>query len=346
MTQNGYFLLADISGFTAYLTKVELEHAHEILVELLEYLASQTRPVLMFEKFAGDAVFAYAPEEKMVRGESLLEMLETTYGGFRDRLLSMSRRITCTCAACSHVTELDLKFLVHYGEYIIQQFGGHRELIGAAPLFVQKREWKEPIAQSTNWQGYAVFTETSLAHLGIHPDELHGNEFLFHSYRLFGFDLDDPYQAAKAMERHGVSIEEADATFELCLPISPIVLWAWLNEPQKRNQWYPSILKWSPHYRPGGRMMVGGINHCNHGVGNVVEEILDWRPYDYYSVKMEAKPGKLKLRMTIQLEPRSEGISCVHGRLWIETPRFLARPIASMTAHFLAKRMLRIADLT
>jgi hypothetical protein len=32
-TQHGYLVIADISGFTFYLSTVELEHAHEILPE-------------------------------------------------------------------------------------------------------------------------------------------------------------------------------------------------------------------------------------------------------------------------------------------------------------------------
>ncbi len=35
-TQYGYLVLADISGYTSYLAGVELDHAHEILTDLLE----------------------------------------------------------------------------------------------------------------------------------------------------------------------------------------------------------------------------------------------------------------------------------------------------------------------
>jgi len=35
-TQHGYLVLADISGYTSYLAGTELEHAHEVLTELLE----------------------------------------------------------------------------------------------------------------------------------------------------------------------------------------------------------------------------------------------------------------------------------------------------------------------
>lgn len=34
-TEHGYLILADISGYTSYLAQVELEHAQEILTDLL-----------------------------------------------------------------------------------------------------------------------------------------------------------------------------------------------------------------------------------------------------------------------------------------------------------------------
>jgi len=40
-TQHGYLLLADISGYTSYLSKVELDHAHEILTDLLESIVNR-----------------------------------------------------------------------------------------------------------------------------------------------------------------------------------------------------------------------------------------------------------------------------------------------------------------
>ena len=41
--QHGYLVLADISGYTAYLAGVELDHAHEILSDLLETIVEVYR---------------------------------------------------------------------------------------------------------------------------------------------------------------------------------------------------------------------------------------------------------------------------------------------------------------
>ena len=42
-TQHGYLIIADISGYTSFVAKTELERSQEILSELLEFLVSRFR---------------------------------------------------------------------------------------------------------------------------------------------------------------------------------------------------------------------------------------------------------------------------------------------------------------
>ena len=46
-TRQGYLLLADISGYTAFLTGTELEHAHGIINELTSLIRDQLTPASM-----------------------------------------------------------------------------------------------------------------------------------------------------------------------------------------------------------------------------------------------------------------------------------------------------------
>jgi len=78
-TEHGYLVLADISGYTSFLAKVELEHAHEILTDLLEVLLGQFKSLLTISKLEGDAVFANLNEQQLPRSEALLELIENTY---------------------------------------------------------------------------------------------------------------------------------------------------------------------------------------------------------------------------------------------------------------------------
>ncbi|HXK34623.1 MAG TPA: hypothetical protein VNM91_11510, partial [Dehalococcoidia bacterium] len=65
----GYLLLADISGYTAFLAGTELEHAHAIIRELTKLIRSRLAPPMTFVKLEGDAIFCYAPANAFKDGE-------------------------------------------------------------------------------------------------------------------------------------------------------------------------------------------------------------------------------------------------------------------------------------
>src|SRR5258706_155861 len=115
MIQKGHFVLADISGYTAFLTQLELEHSLEILDHLLKILVEQFKAPFIISKLEGDAIFAYAPEGSFMRGQTLTEAVEQIYFAFRLARDNLHR--TCPCQACTLASKLDLKLLVHYGEY-------------------------------------------------------------------------------------------------------------------------------------------------------------------------------------------------------------------------------------
>ena len=51
------FLIADISGYTGYLVDVELEHAQDILADLVGAVVNALRPDFRLAKLEGDAAF-------------------------------------------------------------------------------------------------------------------------------------------------------------------------------------------------------------------------------------------------------------------------------------------------
>src|SRR5512133_1274581 len=130
-TKRGTLILADISGYSSFVARSELEHAHDILSELLELILKHITTTFTLSKLEGDAIFAYAPEEKLTRGETLLELIESTYAAFKDQQEAIHRRTTCQCNACRNIPSLDLKFMAHYGDYIVQTIGGYREMVGS-----------------------------------------------------------------------------------------------------------------------------------------------------------------------------------------------------------------------
>jgi hypothetical protein len=309
-TQHGYLVLADISGFTSYVAGTELEHANEILTELLELIVARFTPTLTLSKLEGDAVFAYAPESRFSRGEALVELIEATYIAFRDLVENMRRRTTCQCNACRAIPTLDLKFLTHHGDYIIQNVAGIKEMVGSDVNLIH-RLLKNHVSEATGWRAYALFTEKGLQHIALPPDGMHvQGEAYEHlgEVKTYSVDLRKRYQELTETRRVVVEPGEADVKITHDFNAPPPVIWDWINDPIKRSQWGP-VGHWSASLRPGGRTGTGARNHCAHGKqGGRIENILDWRPFDYVTLQAyEADSPQIVMTQTIQLEPTQGG---------------------------------------
>jgi len=334
--ERGYLILADISGYNAFITGTEFDHAQEIIHDLLEYLVNQLRPILTLVQIEGDAVFAYTPANKLLRGETLFELIENTYFAFKSQLTSIKRHHICDCAACQNVNTLDLKFFVHFGEYIEQSIEDHHGLLGFAPMVVRNREWKEPVARSAGWHGYALFTEDSLSNLNLKPDGLEAVEMSVNPMKTFGLNLQARYEKMLETRQVVVSPEMADASLSSCLESPPPIVWEWFNDPGRRNQWWESFTRWTERFRPDGRTGPGAINHCDHGIGHMLETVLDWRPFDYFTVEMRITPGRFVVMQTINLEAKSRGTTDVKVYYRLQNPRlrWMAGPFCKFVAWF------------
>jgi class 3 adenylate cyclase len=323
-TQHGYLVLADISGYTSYLAGVELTHARDILTELLNLIVEHFKPFLSIVKLEGDAVLAHVPKTKIVRDETLLELFESTYLAFRDRVEGIRRRTTCQCNACKAIPTLDLKFILHFGEYMLQNVSGITELVGS-DVNLAHRLLKSHVSDTTGWKAYVLFTDAGLRQLKVKLENLHEQvESYAHlgEVKTYSLDLHRRHKELIESRQRFISPEEADATITRTISAPPFVVWEWMNDVQKRLRWenYDDI---QPLFRPRGRMGPGAQNHCAHGKNLVIETILDWKPFEYYTVEYP---------MAIQshnLEPLSSGTRLnVYFKLKMPLPRWLTRSVA------------------
>ncbi len=307
-TQHGYLVLADISGYTSFVAGTELEHAQEILTELLELIVDRFKTLLTISKLEGDAVFAYAPEAKVPRGETLLDLVETTYVAFRDRRDAAHRRTTCECNACRAIPTLDLKFLVHHGDYFVQQVAGVQELVGSDVNLVH-RLLKNHIGEATGWRAYALFTEHGLGHMGVRPQGMHEQPEAYEhlgEVRTHSLGLHARYREIVEARRVFLAPDEAHDALDLDFAAPLPAVWEWFNDPRKRGRWMHSEIV--PVMLAGGRSGPGARNHCVHGKNEVVvEDVLDARPFDYYTVAHTPRGTPATLIMTFHFMPTDRG---------------------------------------
>jgi uncharacterized protein YndB with AHSA1/START domain len=128
-------------------------------------------------------------------------------------------------------------------------------------------------------------------------------------------DLERRWQEEEARGRVFVTSEEAILDLRVSTNAPPQVAWEFLTKPGQRMSWQPWVTSVAIEDATGGRRGVGSSNHCMHGKDAVIEEILDWRPYDYVTDRtiLATPTGPVKVLHTIELEPVTSG-TIIHLR--------------------------------
>lgn len=164
-TKNGFLVLADISGFTAFLTTTELQHGPPIIAELLEEVIRRIAPPLEIHGIEGDAVFALGPDGTVLPPATLREVLRGAFVGFRAKQRELAADESCGCNACRGVDKLRLKTIGHYGPFFEYTVGGRPQIAGP-DVILAHRMLKNGVAPGSD---YALLTRTALDHMAIDP---------------------------------------------------------------------------------------------------------------------------------------------------------------------------------
>ncbi len=303
--------IADISGYSSYLAGVELDHAQDILADLLTATVDPLRPVFRVAKLEGDAVFLFAPIDE-VDGSVLLDLVEGCYFGFRRRLRTIASASTCTCRACERMQDLDLKLVVHHGEALVHEVLGQRELVGT-DVVIAHRLLKNSIRDELDVSAYALLTDACVESTTLDPQ---GLGMLRHEQ-----DYDDVGPVAgwvhdlalawqTEQERHQVHVSPGEALWssEAFLPdVQPGVAWEWMTVPSLKIQFESGFDEITEDLPAGSRRGVGGRVHCMHGEDTVDMEILDWRPTRYVT-SQGTFPNGVPFVVTDEIEVRDGGV--------------------------------------
>jgi uncharacterized protein YndB with AHSA1/START domain len=283
--EQAYFAIADISGYTGFLASVELDHAQDIVADLMETVVKGLRPPFRLAKFEGDAAFVYAETER-VDGSLLQDAIEGAYFKFRRRLRDVRQASTCECRACAAMAGLDFKFVVHRGEMVKQKMGGRVELAGRDVILVH-RLLKNTLAEKLGGHAYALYSDAAIRSAGVDPVaqglvEHRETIDIIGDVTLWARDLEAAWRRVDAETRMEVTRGDAFATLEFDIAAPRQKIWEYLTVPEQWRKWWDAddIIEQSSQ----GRRGVGTRNHCKHGKDTNIEETLDWRPVDYFTV--------------------------------------------------------------
>lgn len=310
-------LIADISGYTSYLGGVELDHAQDILADLIETVVSGLRPSFRLAKLEGDAALTYAIADRL-DGSLLLDVIERCYFGFRRRRRDVRQATSCECNACIRIPDLNLKFVVHHGAVLPQRVAGREELLGPDVILVH-RLLKNDVVATTGIEAYALLSAACIAATDLDPVAL-GMREVVETYEHIGgvrawvHDLERRWQEEEARKR--VMVSEREAVFRVDAPTAapPQLAWEFMTAPGRRLGWQYGITGFE-QVAAGNRRGVGATNHCIHGKDVILEEVLDWRPYDYLTLRntMPTPMGPVRFVSTTEFEPAAGG-TVIHER--------------------------------
>ena len=293
-TESGYLLIADITGYTAYLSASELEHAQGTLSSLLELLIEHTRPPLVISRLAGDAVISYGLEEKFPLGQTFVELIEDTYVAFRKAIDLMVLNNTCQCNACANISTLDLKFFVHYGTFGLQRLGEHDELVGSDVNLIH-RLLKNQVTGKTGCRAYTLYTEAALRHMGLEEmctKMIPHTEAYEHLGEVMTWvqDMHPVWEQKRAASRITIPPERTALQLEAEIAMPPHLVWDYLVHPEYRKTLMGSDSQRVMN-RMQGRVAPGSAYQCFHGKRVAIQTILEWQPFEHMTTEDLVMPN-------------------------------------------------------
>jgi uncharacterized protein YndB with AHSA1/START domain len=310
--------IADVSGYTGYLAGVELDHAQDILADLISTIVGAMAP-FQLSKLEGDAAFTYLIGDD-IDGSMLQDTMEGTYVAFRQRLRNIQQASSCECNACVRIPSLDLKFVVHHGHIARQQMLGNEELVGADVILIH-RLLKNRVIEDTGVRAYALYTQATLDAAGVDAQEqglVEHREETDIAGEVVGWvrDLEAHWQSELDRPRQKIAPDALLREYSWNVATPPSVTFDYLTSPQLRQQWDTTITRFDEKLE-GGRRGIGTTNHCMHGEQAIDEEILEWRPPHYWMLRGWAMfiPGQPSVHLSDELEPTPDGGTRVISRV-------------------------------
>ncbi|TYA74150.1 DUF2652 domain-containing protein [Seonamhaeicola marinus] len=152
--QKALLFIPDISGFTEFVHHTSITHSRHIIAELLELLIDTNPMHLELAEIEGDALFLYKLQDK-VDIKLIEKQVEEMYLAFHTHLKRYEYQRICQCGACTSAYNLQLKFVIHYGEIEFIKIKDSEKPYGSNVIQIHRLLKNEvPVNE------YALFTES------------------------------------------------------------------------------------------------------------------------------------------------------------------------------------------
>lgn len=305
----GHLVIADISGYTRFLTESELEHANGIIGDLLNAVIAAIDVPLKVSNIEGDAVFMYGVAPQGMSGQTIVESVELLYAAFAGALETMILNTTCRCNACANINTLGLKIVMHCGEFAVTEIGG-RETLNGPDVIVPHRLLKNRVTEMTSIDDYMLLTQACVDELGLGDmvaSWIEHTEEYEHLGVVKGYvsSLKEVWEFVRNQNENKVLQREAWLSLTAHSTAPPAIVWDHMIDPSKRAIWMMADSVEAQN-EVNGRVGIGAEFHCAHGDYLGVFTVLDMKPQNYLTLVIVVAPG-VAVRYTDYVIPSGGG---------------------------------------
>lgn len=233
MASKGTFVLADIGGYTSFLSGVAIEHANEITEDLLNTVLRCNRNRWKLANVEGDCIFFYTEGDEPPA--ELIDHIRRMYKDFCQRVIHIAERAACPCGACTRTGELSLKFIVHSGEFETQKIANRTELVGSDVITAHRL-----LKNSVPIDEYVIVTDNysdMMKSAGL-PTTRGEDEYEHRGTVGYSvLDLTPVREEIRAENRIFVQPNEAKISVEIVVNAPPDRVWTALTDTDERLRW-------------------------------------------------------------------------------------------------------------
>ncbi len=257
---NGTFVLADIGGYTTFLSDVGIEHAKEITSHLFNGMVKVDKRWKV-GNVEGDCLFLYTSFREPP--DNTFRQVRKLYEDFREGVAEIASGSTCRCGACDRSGDLVLKFVVHAGEFDTHQVAGRTELIGPDVVIAHRL-----LKNSVPVREYAILTTplTDVAQAsGLPATPARDDYGDVGAVDYVYVDLQPVREAFEKRREVYLTEETADVCVVIDIEAPPELVWRVFADAEKAKLWAPTLVEAEPISGEHGK--VGGVHTCLHGGG-------------------------------------------------------------------------------
>ncbi|OBX25232.1 uncharacterized protein DUF2652 [Gelidibacter algens] len=316
--QKALYFMPDISGFTNFVNHTEVEHSIHIISELLEILLDIAAVDFELAEIEGDALFLFTT--KIPDYKRLLQQTTTMLEKFHEHTKMYETKRICDCGSCRTTTNLELKFLVHYGELnflkvknIKKPYG--REVITIHRLLKNKVPLKEYIllTESVN-----ELYDNKLDETWTKSSDTYDLAQLDYFYKNFGYVKDTISNIKEHSDKRDDYYNTPFLKFEHVFIANKDKVYKYISELKYRHLWDKDAKR--IEFEENKLNRVGTQHNCVLNIGNLNFETISSKDTDQLAYGETTEDLILTRRFSylIKLDKESENSTKVTTELYVE----------------------------